>query len=174
MKKLIVLAVVGALGLTIAGCSTAPSAPSAPEVTDTQGECEGIRVVADFATLGDTTVDKCVAATEAMTALAALSAVGLDITGSKEAGDNWICRVDGRPSPSEELRTETQGPFIEDCAAYGSGWAFWALYLDTGADWEPANEGVATQKVKPGQSVGVVWQLTDDAANMDAWQKPSV
>jgi hypothetical protein len=174
MKKLIVLTVVGALSLVIAGCSTTTSAPSAPSVADTQGECEGIRVVVDFTKLDDLTIDKCVAATEPMTALAALTAVGLDITGSKEAGDNWICRVDGRPSATEELRTETQGPFIEDCAAYGSGWAFWALYLETGADWAPTNEGVATQKVKPGESVGVVWQLTDDAANMDAWQKPSV
>lgn len=171
MKNLIVLAVVGALGLTIAGCSTAETAPA---VTDTQGDCTGIRVVADFTSLDEPTIDKCLAATETMTALAALTAAGLDITGSKEAGDNWICRVDGRPSETEELRTQTQGPFVEDCAAYGSGWAFWSLYLQTGADWTTANEGVATQKVKPGQSVGVVWQLTDDAANMDAWQKPSV
>lgn len=171
MKHLIVLAVVGSLGLALTGCTANEPVHA---VTETQGDCAGIRVVADFTTLDETTIDRCVATDEPLTALTALTSAGVEIVGSKAAGDNWVCRVDGRPSAREQLRTDTQGPFTEDCAAYGSGWAFWALFIDTGAGWRTANEGVATQKVKPGERIAVVWQLTDDAANMDAWLQPSV
>ena len=171
MRKITILTVIGALTAALTGCAATGSSPM---VTDTAGTCAGVRVVVEFTTLEAETIDKCIATNKSVTALDTLKTAGLEITGSQEAGDNWICRVDGRPAADEELSTDTQGPFVEDCSAYGSGWAFWSLYVDSGSDWVAANEGVATQKVKPGQAVAVVWQLTDDAADLDAWQKPSV
>lgn len=171
MKKLMTFAVLGALTLALSGCTNS-AIPN--QATDTDGVCAGVRVVVDFASLDETTIDKCVETDESLTALEAFKDAGLTVTGSDEAGENWICRIDDRPGANEQLSTDTQGPYTEDCAAYGPGWAFWALYVDTGSGWTAANEGVATQQVKPGQAVGAVWQLSDNAADMDAWQKPSV
>lgn len=168
----LIVSALAVLGLGLVGCSQGATNMAATS-SATEGECAGIRVVVDFATLDEASIDQCVDAEESMTALAALTAAGVSITGSDEAGDNWICRVDGRPAADEPLSTETQGPFNEDCSAYGSGWAFWAMFLNAGDGWSTANEGVATQPVNPGEAVGIVWQLTDDAADMDAWLKPN-
>jgi hypothetical protein len=168
-----IVSAMAALGLVLSGCSMSASPPQATS-SASDGECAGVRVIVDFTELNQEGIDSCVTADEPMTALAALNAAGVSVTGSDAAGDNWMCRVDGRPAADEELRTDTQGPFTEDCAAYGSGWAFWSLFLDAGDGWQSANEGVATQPVNPGESIGIVWQLTDTAADMDTWLKPNV
>lgn len=176
MKTVLMFAASGILALTLGACATGTSdeqADSQSAVTS-NGACEGVRVVVDFASLEAEPVDECVAAGAPITALQALREAGLEFTGSDTAGENFVCRVEGRPSETEQVQTETQGPDVQTCEQYGLSWAFWSVFVETGSGWTPANEGIATQKVKPGESLGLVWQLTDDAINMDAWQTPNV
>lgn len=173
MKRLntrVIFAVAGALVLALSGCAT-PASTTADETTGS--DCSGIQVVVDYARLDQPTVDECVESAEPMTALEAATEAGLTITGSDKYGDAIVCRIDGRPSATEELRTETQGPYTETCADLGPGWAIWSIWVSTEAGWELGQEAVNTQLVKPGQAVGFVWQLTD-STEMDAWQTPNV
>lgn len=156
--------------LTLAACATAE--PMTSSSVDSSGECAGIRVVVDFATLDDPEIDQCVDASVPMTALGAAAAAGVEIIGSDAYGDAIVCRVDGRPTADEELRTDTQGPYTETCADLGPGWAIWSVWVDAGSGWELGQEAVNTQMIAPGEAVGFAWQLTD-STEMDAWLPPN-
>jgi len=155
----------------VSGCSAAAPQPDVT-ATSTQGECLGIRVVVDFASLEENSIDQCVDASDPMTALAAAASAGVELIGSDAYGDAIVCRVDGRPAADEELRTSTQGPYAETCADLGPGWAIWSVWVDAGSGWELGQEAVNTQMVAPGQAVGFAWQLTD-SIEMDAWLPPN-
>lgn len=144
--------------LGLAGCAGAagdatPSAspsPSASASADASGPCEEVTLVVDFGTLDSPSLRECV---PAGTAAAALEAAGVTTEGTADYGDQVVCRVDDLPSPD-----------VESCATLPSG-AYWALWIKPSADgeWDYALEGVATQQVAAGESVGLVYTVGTDS-----------
>lgn len=161
------VALLAAAALVLSGCAAEPTEESGngstPETTEaapvTQAECEGVWTVAEFGDLEAENVSTCVDTDEAITASEAFVSAGIELSEST-AFAGAICRVDGQPAADVELEYEGE-THVEDCENMGPMWAYWGLFVDTGAGWEYAMEGAATQEVEPGQAVAFVWQFGD-------------
>jgi len=86
-------------------------------------------------------------------ALETLKAAKVATQGSGDYGDQVVCRVDNHPTVAEE-----------SCAKLPSA-AYWALWVKSSPDakWAYAQEGVATLKLTPGESVGLVYTHGTDS-----------
>lgn len=150
MSRLPLLAALALGAFALSGCAAA----SSPTPSDTSAACE-VAVVVNFGPLDEPSVDGCAAAGPATDVLAA---AGVTTEGTVDYGDQVVCRVNGQPSPDEEVVLEGEEPFVETCQTLND-FAYWALWVKTAADadWEYAQEGVATLELAPGQSVGLVY-----------------
>lgn len=167
MPTLATFALLAALALS--GCATgatttaASSAPSGTgSVTETDGgSCAGVSVVIDFGPLDETTITDCAATGDAATVPAStiVAAAGAKTEGTVQYGDQVVCRVNGRPSADETITVDGVTPFTESCQGMPAAAAYWALWVrpTADADWEYAQEGLGSLKLKPGQSVGLVF-----------------
>ena len=143
-----------ALALALAGCaSTVPDAAPTPEPSS--GACERVTVVVDFGVLDEPAVEACASAGVAADVL---EEAGISTEGTADYGDQVVCRVNGEPAPDETVTFEGQAPFVESCATLTSG-GYWGLWIRTGpnAEWGFAQEGVATQELTDGQTLGLVY-----------------
>lgn len=140
---LVVLALSGCAGTTTGAAST-PS-PSA----STSGPCTEVTVIVEFTTLGHKPITACA---PAGVAADVLKAAKLTTAGTTDYGDQVICRVDDLPAPADE-----------SCATLPSS-AYWAMWIKSSADakWDYAQEGVATQQLTDGQSLGLRYTVGDD------------
>jgi hypothetical protein len=150
MTRLPLLAALVLGAFALSGCAAA----SSPTPSDSSAPCEVV-VVVNFGPLDEPSVDGCAAAGPAADVLAA---AGVTTEGTVDYGDQVVCRVNGQPSPDEEVVLEGEQPFLETCETLND-LAYWALWIKTSADadWEYAQEGVATLELAPGQSVGLVY-----------------
>ena len=152
MKTPAALALLAALAL--AGCAQAtPDVAPTPVASDA---CGGVEVVVDFGLLDAPSVNECVDAGPAVNAMAD---AGVTTEGTVDWGDQIVCRVDGRPAADETVEVEGAEPFIEACQSMPAAIAYWALWVKSAADaeWEYAQEGLATLELEAGQSVGLVY-----------------
>jgi hypothetical protein len=142
---LVVLAVSGC-----AGTSTS-AAPTPTPSASTAGPCAEVTVVVEFNTLAHKPITACA---PAGVAADVLKAAKLTTAGTADYGDQVICRVDDLPAPA-----------VESCAKLPSA-AYWAMWVKTSADakWGYAQEGVATQKLTAGESLGLRYTVGDDTA----------
>ena len=143
---LLVAALTGCAGTGQAGSSVTPSKTASASA----GPCAEVTVVVDFGTLDAPSIRAC---GPAGVALDTLKAAKVATEGTADYGDQVVCRVDNRPSPA-----------VESCAKLPSA-AYWALWVKTAADakWDYAQEGVATLKLTPGESVGLVYTVGSDS-----------
>lgn len=151
MTRLPLLAALALGALALSGCASASSPASSPSETNA---CE-VAVVVNFGPLDEPGLEACGAAGPATEVLAA---AGISTEGTLDYGDQVVCRVNGQPSPDEEVTLEGEQPFVETCETLND-LAYWALWIKTtaDADWEYAQEGIATLELAPGQSVGLVY-----------------
>ena len=162
----IVLVTVMLIG-TVSGCAAAPvgAPPPAPASSEASpadsATCAEVAVVVNFGPLDAPPITACVAAG---TAADVLALAGVTTEGTLDYGDQVVCRVNERPSPSEEVVIEGQEPFVESCATLNAA-AYWALWVKTssGSDWEYAQEGAATLELADGQAVGLVYTAGTDS-----------
>lgn len=159
------LIAVAALGL--AGCAasapTASSAPS-PSASSDAGSADGcaeVTVAVDFGPVDADPVRECVAAGDARDIL---DAAGVTTEGTADYGDQVVCRVNGLPSADEEVVIDGTDPFVETCATLNAA-AYWALWVKNApdAEWEYAQEGLATLVLEDGQSLGLVYTPGTDS-----------
>ena len=150
MNRLALIAALALSALALSGCAAA----SSPSSSETPAACE-VAVVVNFGPLDEPTVEACAAAGPATDVLAA---AGVSTEGTVDYGDQVVCRVNGQPSPDEEVALEGEEPFVETCQTLND-LAYWALWIKTAADaeWEYAQEGIATLELAPGQVVGLVY-----------------
>ncbi|CAN5446355.1 hypothetical protein BH10ACT6_BH10ACT6_11230 [soil metagenome] len=147
------LALVPLLAFALAGCaasgSGSASTPIPSPAASTAGPCAEVTVVVEFTTLAHKPITACAPAGVASDVL---KAAKLTIAGTTDYGNQVICRVDDLPAPA-----------VESCATLPSA-AYWAMWIRTSADakWEYAQEGVATQQLTAGQSLGLRYTLGDD------------
>ncbi len=142
---------------TLTGCASAPA--PAPRST----ACTGVRVIVNFDLLGGSgaaaEVNACAPLTGGTQTVAdALAAVGVTTEGTAKYGDQVVCRVNGLPSPDKPFTVPGHSAYSETCANMAPEFAYWALWIKPGAkDWAYASEGVSTQQVSAGDSIGLVF-----------------
>ena len=145
--------------------------------TGSQGlPCDGIVVVVDPAALSASTdgpsegVVAC-AGRGASTAppsdgLEVLRDAGVRVEGTAQWGAAFVCRVDGRPSASEEIVLPDGRAVTEPCDRTPSTDAYWSLWTaDPGTDaaWTYAQTGVGDMALAPGAALGLVFSVGPDA-----------
>lgn len=148
--------------LALAGCSAPVAESPAPETTGSAEACDQVTVVVEFGVLDETPVEECI---EAGPALDVLADAGVATEGTVDYGAQVVCRVNGRPGADETVTIEGEEPFTEPCTSMPVATAYWALWVKTApdAEWEYAQEGVATLELEAGQSLGLVYTSGDES-----------
>jgi hypothetical protein len=141
---ILLLALAGCAGTAGDGTAAASSTPTA---TTSAGPCADVTVIVDFGTLSAPSIKKC--ASDGL-ASDVLKSAKITTVGTADYGDAVVCRVDNLPKPADE-----------SCAKLPAA-AYWALWIkDKGGDWAYADNGVTTQQVTAGQSLGLVYTVGD-------------
>ncbi len=143
--------------LTLTGCTPAPT----PAPTSTN--CTGVRVIVNFDLLGAAgaaaEVNACAPLASGHETVAdALATVEVTTEGTAKYGDQVVCRVNGLPAADKPFTVPGHSAYSETCASMAPEYAYWALWIKAGAKaWDYAAEGVSTQQVSPGDSIGLVF-----------------
>jgi hypothetical protein len=88
----------------------------------------------------------------------ALASIKVTTEGTAKYGDQVVCRVNGLPSADKPFTVPGHDPYTEKCATMAPEFAYWSLWIRSGAaKWDYATEGVSSQKVAPGDSIGLVF-----------------
>lgn len=70
-----------------------------------------------------------------------------------------VCRVNGVPAADFDI-VHKGGTYKEECKAMPAAFAYWALWVKPASgDWAYAQEGLATLKVSPGESVELLFTV---------------
>lgn len=153
--------------------SGTPAVQDAHPVTASVAACEGVLVVVDTAALppsGDGPAAGSVgcapgdaSTTEGADGLEVLEGAGIRVDGTAQWGAAFVCRVDGRPGPSEEIVLPDGGVVQEACDRTPSAQAYWTLWTAApdGA-WVYAQTGVTDLELAPGAALGLVFSVGTD------------
>ena len=156
LRPLAIATFLVAFAFTAVGCTPAP----APSPSAACSPTSGVTVVVNFSdVLGESTITACAPLTSGSeTVAAALASTGVTTEGTAKYGDQVVCRVNGLPSADEPFTVPGHDPFTESCKDMAPEYAYWALWVKSASGkWDYAAEGVSTQKVKPGDSIGLVF-----------------
>jgi len=153
----------GASGQVQAGGSaTSSSAPSPHHALKVTG-CDGVFVTVQFGLLGAHDLNTCAKTREPITAAAALKAAGVTTEGTKQYGDQVVCRVNGEPSATKPFTVPGKAPYTEKCQGMPAAFAYWAVWVRSGTGkWDYASSGITTQQVEPGEVLGLKFTTGSD------------
>lgn len=164
--RILTLLAAGALALGLSACASTGGAGSSPTPTPTPTSTactgsEGVTLTVDSSALkGGSSETWCIIGTGPVTISNALTYVGTTIEGTKQYGDQVICRVNGLPSASEPVGSTKDPAYIEKCESMPAAFAYWALWTKpAGGAWDYAQEGVSTLTAQPGESVELLFSL---------------
>lgn len=146
LLRLVVPVAVLAAGVLVAAPAQAVTGDGLP------GFCpdgNGVTVVVDFQELGGPTIVRCAPGAQA-SGLSALKGAGFSITGVQRWGESFICRIEGRPGPSEEACVNTP-----PASAY---WSYW--HAADGGSWVFSQLGVTARTPPAGSFEG--WSFSKD------------
>ncbi|MFF1251763.1 hypothetical protein ACFVYC_04605 [Pseudarthrobacter sp. NPDC058329] len=166
------LAAAGLL-FTLAACSapatqpsaSAPASTAAASASADAGPCAGVKVIVDSGALKQAAADKsvCVPLDSPMAASAVLEEAGVKTEGSTQYPDA-VCRVNGVPAADFDI-THKGGTYREECKDMSAAFAYWSLWVKPASgEWAYAQEGVATLKVNPGESLELLYTVDGEPA----------
>lgn len=159
--------------VALAACASSTPAPSqtpteAPGAVSEQAcsDKTGITVVVEAAALENGKNQAwCIKTTDTLTAAEAMSLVNVRTEGTKQYGDQVVCRVNGVPAADTAIPNPDGTKYNEKCEGMPAAFAYWALWVKpAGGAWGYAQEGAATQKVAPGDAVELLFQLNGQPA----------
>lgn len=163
------LAAAGLL-FTLAACSTpAATQPttSAPASTATASSsaasvpCAGVKVIVDSGALKQAAADTsvCVPVDAPTLASKVLDEAKVKTEGTAQYPKELVCRVNGVPAADLDI-AHKGGTYREDCSKMPAAFAYWSLWVKPASgDWAYAQEGLATLKVGPGQSLELLYTV---------------
>jgi hypothetical protein len=162
------LAAAGLL-FTLAACSApaanqpAASAPASPAVTSISASepCSGVKVIVDSGALKQAAADKsvCVPVDAPVLASEVLDEADVKTEGTTQYPTELVCRVNGVPAADFEI-THKGGAYKEECSKMPAAFAYWSLWVKPATgDWAYAQEGLATLKVSPGESLELLYTV---------------
>jgi len=141
-----------------ASSSAAPSAADAP--------CDGVKVIVDSGALDQAAADTsvCVAVDAATPASKVLDEAKVKTEGTTQYPNELVCRVNGVPAADFDI-THKGGTYREECKGMPAAFAYWALWVKPASgDWAYAQEGLATLKVSPGESLELLFTVDGEPA----------
>ncbi|WP_242547513.1 ABC transporter substrate-binding protein [Amycolatopsis sp. MtRt-6] len=162
------LAIAVAAATAMAGFT--PMLPTAAAIDRTKGrpgfcpDDTGVTVVVDFQQLGGTTIVRCDPRTAPGTGLDALKGAGFQIAGLQRWGEAFVCRIENRPSATEELPLQGRAGYRESCldtpppAGY---WSYW--HAGNNCQWEYSQWGAKNREFVPGGFEGWSFSLNAPA-----------
>lgn len=171
------LAAAGLL-LSLAACSTpaatqpttsAPAstaAASSSAAPSASGPCDGVKVIVDSGALKQAAADTsvCVPVDEPTVASKVLDEANIKTEGTTEYPNELVCRVNGVPAADFDI-THKGGTYREECGKMPAAFAYWALWVKPASgDWAYAQEGLATLKVSPGESLELLFTVDGEPA----------
>ncbi|MCY1237461.1 hypothetical protein D9M72_501590 [compost metagenome] len=84
--------------------------------------------------------------------------------GTAQYPKELACRVNGVPAADFDI-THKGGTYREDCSKMPAAFAYWALWVKPASgDWAYAQEGLATLKVSPGESLELLFTVDGEPA----------
>ncbi|MFB9405855.1 hypothetical protein [Pseudarthrobacter polychromogenes] len=145
--------------------SSAPS-PSAATSSAADAPCDGVKVIVDSGALkqeaADTTV--CVPVDEPTVAAEILEEADVETEGTTQYPTELVCRVNGVPAADFDI-THKEGTYREECGSMPAAFAYWALWVKPASgEWAYAQEGLATLKVSPGESLELLFTVDGEPA----------
>lgn len=120
-----------------------------------------MRVIVDSGSLKQAAADKnvCVPVEGATPASKVLDEAGVETVGTKQYPTELVCRVNGVPAADLEI-THKGGTYKEDCSKMPAAFAYWSLWVKPATgDWAYAQEGLATLKANPGESLELLYTV---------------
>ncbi|MFC9333105.1 hypothetical protein [Arthrobacter sp. NPDC057009] len=169
------LAAAGLL-FSLAACSSpAATQPTASETTSTAAAstsaasessaatdpCAGVKVIVDSGALKQAAADTsvCVPVDAPTLASKVLDAAKVKTEGTDQYPKELVCRVNGVPAADLDI-THKGGTYREECKKMPAAFAYWSLWVKPeSGPWAYAQEGLATLKVSPGQSLELLYTV---------------
>ncbi|WP_395400399.1 hypothetical protein ACHMXB_17495 [Arthrobacter sp. UC242_113] len=168
------LAAAGLL-FTLAACSTpaaqpstsAPASPATATATAAASSsaasepCAGVNVIVDSGALKQAAADTsvCVPVDGPTLASKVLDEAKVKTEGTDQYPTELVCRVNGVPAADFDI-AHKGGTYKEECKKTPASFAYWALWVKPASGaWAYAQEGLATLKVSPGQSLELLFTV---------------
>lgn len=168
------LAAAGLL-LSLAACSTpgatqpttsAPVSSAASSSSAASEPCAGVKVIVDSGALDQAAADTsvCVPVDAPTVASEVLDEANIKTEGTTEYPKELVCRVNGVPAADFDIKHKG-GTYREECGKMPAAFAYWALWVKPASgDWAYAQEGLATLKVSPGESLELLFTVDGEPA----------
>ncbi|WP_286139191.1 hypothetical protein [Arthrobacter sp. OV608] len=147
-----------------AASEPASSAASSPSASD--GPCTGVKVIVDSGSLKQAAADKsvCVPVDAATPASKVLEEADIKTVGTEQYPNELVCRVNGVPAADFDI-THKGGTYREECKGMPAAFAYWSLWTKPASgEWAYAQEGLATLKVNPGESLELLYTVDGEPA----------
>lgn len=163
------LAAAGLL-FTLAACSTpaatqpttsAPASTATASSSAASGPCAGVKVIVDSGALKQAAADTsvCVPVDAPTLASKVLDEAKVKTEGTAQYPKELVCRVNGVPAADLDI-AHKGGTYREACSKMPAAFAYWSLWVKPASgDWAYAQEGLATLKVSPGQSLELLYTV---------------
>lgn len=163
------LAAAGLL-FTLAACSTpaatqpttsAPASTASASSSAASGPCAGVKVIVDSGSLKQAAADTsvCVPVDAPTPASKVLEEAKVKTQGTTQYPNELVCRVNGVPAADLDI-AHKGGTYREECSKMPAAFAYWALWVKPASgDWAYAQEGLATLKVGPGESLELLYTV---------------
>lgn len=163
------LAAAGLL-FTLAACSTpaatqpttsAPASTATASSSAASGPCAGVKVIVDSGSLKQAAADTsvCVPVDAPTLASKVLDEAKVKTEGTAQYPKELVCRVNGVPAADLDI-AHKGGTYREDCSKMPAAFAYWSLWVKPASGgWAYAQEGLATLKVSPGQSLELLYTV---------------
>jgi hypothetical protein len=146
--------------------ASAPAATSAATSSTADAPCDGVKVIVDSGALKQDAADTnvCVPVDEPTVAADVLKEANIKTEGTTEYPNELVCRVNGVPAADFDI-THKGGTYREECGKMPAAFAYWALWVKPASgDWAYAQEGLATLKVNPGESLELLYTVDSEPA----------
>ena len=151
---------------TSAPATTATASSSATSSSAASEPCAGVKVIVDSGALKQAAADTsvCVPADAPTLASKVLDEAKVKTEGTPAYPKELACRVNGVPAADFDI-THKGGTYREDCSKMPAAFAYWSLWVKPASgDWAYAQEGLATLKVSPGESLELLFTVDGEPA----------
>jgi hypothetical protein len=146
--------------------ASAPAATSAATSSTADAPCDGVKVIVDSGALEQdaANTNACVPVDGPTVAADVLKEANIKTEGTEQYPNELVCRVNGVPAADFDI-THKGGTYREECKGMPAAYAYWALWVKPATgDWAYAQEGHATLKVSPGESLELLFTVDGEPA----------
>ncbi len=156
-----------------AAAALPPAAGLPPLATSRAGKCTtadtaAVTLVIDYQQLRGGVDTYCVSGlTTAATGWDVLQAAGVDVAGTVNDGQAFVCRLNGVPGPAQVIPIDGDRDYTEQCVDTPPASAYWSYWsARPGGDWTYSQLGVMSHKVALGGFEGWSFALNATSATV--------